>query len=191
MAFVKKALLILSAAQASLSAHTGVGVTDGFSAGFMHPFSGYDHILAMFAVGLWAAQTGGLAIWAVPSAFVGMMLAGAGLGAAGVGMPFVETGIVVSVVVLGLLVAGRVKTPLAAGMAIAGVFALFHGYAHGAEMPVSVGGVSYMAGFAAATVLLHAAGIVSGSALGSIGTDRAVRAGGGAIAAGGLLLALA
>ena len=155
MAFVKKALLILSAAQASLSAHTGVGVTDGFSSGFMHPFSGYDHILAMFAVGLWAAQTGGPSIWAVPSAFVGMMLAGAGLGAAGVGMPFVETGIVVSVVVLGLLVAGRVKTPLAAGMAIAGVFALFHGYAHGAEMPVSVGGVSYMAGFAAAKPAIY------------------------------------
>jgi urease accessory protein len=191
MKFVKAVVLLSLAAQASLFAHTGIGMTAGFPAGFVHPFSGLDHILAMFGVGLWAAQMGGRALWAVPAAFVGMMLVGAGLGISGVGIPFIEAGIVASVVVLGLLIAGRVKTPVVVGMAIVGLFALFHGHAHGAEMPASVGGLEYMTGFVTATIILHGLGIAAGILFGRISTERVVRMGGGAIAAGGLLLALA
>jgi urease accessory protein len=174
-----------------LFAHTGVGTTAGFSAGFMHPIGGLDHVLAMVAVGLWAAQMGGRALWAVPAAFVGMMLVGGTLGISGVGIPFIEMGIIASVVVLGLLIAGGIKTPVAAGMAIVGAFAIFHGHAHGTEMPVNAAGLMYMAGFVAATALLHAGGIAAGIGLGRVKVERVVRMGGGAIAAGGLLLALA
>jgi len=191
MKLVKAAAILLTAAQASLFAHTGVGATAGLSAGFSHPVSGLDHVLAMVAVGLWAAQMGGRALLAVPAAFVGMMFVGGALGISGIGIPFIETGIVVSVIVLGALIAGGIKTPVAAGMAIVGVFAVFHGYAHGAEMPVDAAGLMYMAGFIAATVLLHGVGIAAGVGLSRVNIERMVRMSGGAIAAGGLLLALA
>ncbi|MEJ2501048.1 MAG: HupE/UreJ family protein [Campylobacterales bacterium] len=191
MKLARVAVLLSLAAQASLFAHTGVGTTAGFSAGFMHPIGGLDHVLAMVAVGLWAAQMGGRALWAVPAAFVGMMLVGGTLGISGVGIPFIEMGIIASVVVLGLLIAGGIKTPVAAGMAIVGAFAIFHGHAHGTEMPVNAAGLMYMAGFVAATALLHAGGIAAGIGLGRVKVERVVRMGGGAIAAGGLLLALA
>jgi urease accessory protein len=184
-------LVLFVAAQASLLAHTGAGAVTGFGAGFSHPIGGLDHILAMFAVGLWAAQMGGRALWAVPGAFVGMMLVGGLLGISGMAIPFIEAGIVASVVVLGGLIAAGVKTPVAAGMAIVGLFAIFHGYAHGAEMPATAAGVTYSAGFALATAMLHAAGIAAGFALGRIQISHMARFGGGAIAATGLLLAVA
>ena len=191
MKLARVAVLLSLAAQASLFAHTGVGTTAGISAGFMHPIGGLDHVLAMVAVGLWAAQMGGRALWAVPAAFVGMMLVGGTLGISGVGIPFIETGIIASVVVLGLLIAGGIKMPVAAGMAIVGAFAIFHGHAHGTEMPVNAAGLMYMAGFVAATTMLHAGGIAAGIGLGRVKIERVVRMGGGAIAAGGLLLVLA
>jgi urease accessory protein len=177
-------------AQTSLMAHTGVGAVSGFAAGFGHPIGGLDHVLAMVAVGLWAAQMGGRALWAVPAAFVGMMLFGGFLGVSHVAVPFIEAGIVVSVIVLGALVAAGVRVPTAAAAAIVGALAIFHGHAHGAEMPVDAGGLMYGAGFALATALLHGTGIAAGLGLNRVAVERFVRMGGGAIAAGGVLLAL-
>ncbi|MBN9222743.1 MAG: HupE/UreJ family protein [Mesorhizobium sp.] len=163
--FCLSAVLLLAAAMPAY-AHVGVGTTSSFTAGFMHPLSGLDHMTVMVAVGLWAALKGGKAIWAWPAAFVGVMLAGAALGMAHVPVPFVEPGILASVVALGLLVALAVDLPISAGVAIIGLFALFHGHAHGTEVPENAGGLEYMAGFAVATALLHAIGIAAGLGLG-------------------------
>ena len=159
------AILFLAAAMPAY-AHVGIGTTSSFTAGFMHPLSGLDHMTVMIAVGLWAALKGGRAIWAWPAAFVGVMLGGAALGMAHVAVPFVEPGILASVVALGLLVALAVDLPVSAGVAIIGLFALFHGHAHGTEVPENAGGLEYMAGFAVATALLHAVGIAAGLGLG-------------------------
>ncbi|MET3520008.1 HupE/UreJ family protein [Mesorhizobium sp. M4B.F.Ca.ET.215.01.1.1] len=159
------AVMLLAAAMPAY-AHVGVGTTSSFTAGFMHPLSGLDHMTAMVAVGLWAALKGGKAIWAWPLAFVGVMLAGGALGMLHVPVPFVEPGILASVVALGLLVALAVDLPVSAGVAIIGLFALFHGHAHGTEVPENAGGLEYMAGFAGATALLHATGIAAALGLG-------------------------
>jgi len=140
-------------------AHTGIGSTFGFTHGFGHPISGIDHTFAMVLVGLLAYQLGGRALWLVPSAFVALMAVGGAIGIAGYGMPMVETGIAISVVVLGASVAMKMKTPTIVVTGIVGLFALFHGHAHGAEMPADAAGVAYAGGFVAATALLHAAGV--------------------------------
>lgn len=155
------AMLLLLAAAMPAYAHVGAGVTSSFMAGFGHPLSGLDHLTVMIAVGLWAAMRGGRAVWTWPLAFVGVMLAGGALGMLQVPVPFVEPGILASVVALGLLVALAVDLPVSAGIAIIGLFALFHGHAHGTEVPENAGGLEYMAGFAVATVLLHAVGIAA------------------------------
>lgn len=159
------AILFLAAAMPAY-AHVGIGTTSSFTAGFTHPLSGLDHMTVMIAVGLWAALKGGRAIWAWPAAFVCVMLGGAALGMAHVPVPFVEPGILASVVALGLLVALAIDLPVSAGVAIIGLFALFHGHAHGTEVPENAGGLEYMAGFAVATALLHATGIAAGLSLG-------------------------
>ena len=140
-------------------AHPGHFADDSFSAGIAHPFGGLDHIAVMIAVGLWAALKGGRALWVWPAAFVGVMLVGGALGMAQVHLPFVEPGILASVVVLGLLVALAVDLPVVTGAVIVGVFALFHGHAHGSEVSESISGAEYMAGFALATATLHLVGI--------------------------------
>lgn len=160
--------------QAAL-AHTGVGDTSGFAHGFMHPIGGVDHVLAMVAVGILAAQLGGRAIWLVPAAFVGMMVVGGAIGMSGIDIPFVEIGIALSVVVLGLAVALGMNIPLVAAMALVGFFAIFHGHAHGAEMPETASGLGYGVGFVIATALLHAAGVGIGLAIGRIGAASAPR----------------
>jgi urease accessory protein len=175
----------------SVLAHPGVGATSGFAAGFGHPLSGIDHLLAMVAVGLWAAQLGGRALWAVPATFVTLMLAGAGLGMYGVPVPFVEAGILFSVLVLGVLVAGAYRLPVVAGAMLVGAFALFHGHAHGSEMPLSVAGVAYCTGFAVATAMLHATGMAAGLAVRRLDLPKLARLAGGAIAVSGLYLAVA
>jgi len=151
------------------SAHIGIGSTIGFAHGFAHPLSGLDQILAMVAVGTFAANLGGRAIWAVPLTFMALMVVGGVLGITGVALPFVEIGIALSIVVLGLLVAFRVKWPVAAAMAVVGVFAVFHGHSHGTEMPVDAMGAQYALGFVTATGLLHLLGIGIGLGIGAAG----------------------
>lgn len=141
------------------SAHPGIGSAVSFAAGVTHPLSGLDHITAMVAVGLWAAVKGKRALWAWPLTFVAVMLIGGVLGLTQIALPFVEPGILASVVVLGLMVALAVNPPVWVGAAIIGLFALLHGHAHGAEVAHAVNGLEYVAGFALATVTLHAVGI--------------------------------
>jgi len=169
-------------------AHVGVGDTHGLVHGFDHPIGGLDHVLAMVAVGMFAAYLGGRALWLVPSAFVLMMAVGGAFGIAGAPVPFVEIGIAASVIVLGLAVALQWNLPTAAAMALVGFFAIFHGHAHGAEMPADAAGLSYALGFMLATAILHLVGIGTGLAFGRIGatTSRvALQAGGGAMALAG------
>lgn len=161
------ALLVL--APGAAFAHVGAGDTSGFAHGFMHPVTGIDHVLAMVAIGVFAYQLGGRALWLVPGTFVLVMAAGGALGMAGIALPHVETGIALSVVVLGAIIALGVKAPVAIAMGIAGLFAIFHGHAHGAEMPSDVAGAEYAAGFMLGTALLHAAGIALGFLLGWVG----------------------
>lgn len=146
-------------------AHAGHGEAAGFVSGFMHPVSGLDHVLAMLAVGLYAAALGGRALFVLPSAFVGVMLAGFGLGAAGVELPQVEFFIALSVIVLGAFVALRIKLPVFAGAGLCALFAVFHGHAHGAEMAEGASGIAYAGGFILATAGLHALGLAAGLAL--------------------------
>ena len=155
---------LLIALTGAAFAHTGLGDAAGFTHGFMHPVGGLDHVLAMVAVGLYAALLGGRALWLVPATFVAVMAIGGALGMAGFGLPYAEIGIALSVVVLGLAVALRLSLPTLAAMALVGLFAVFHGHAHGAEMPQDVSGYAYAAGFMLATALLHCAGIALGLA---------------------------
>jgi urease accessory protein len=116
-------------------AHPQIGNSAGFARGLAHPMSGSDHICAMIAVGLWAAQRGDRALWLVPLVFVLAMTIGGILGMAAISLPFVEPGIAASVLVLGILIAAAVRLPLIASVLLVGLFALFHGHAHGSEMP--------------------------------------------------------
>lgn len=170
-------------------AHTGQGEAHGLAHGFLHPLMGLDHVLAMVAVGLVAARIGGRALMLVPLAFLAMMAVGGVLGASGYGLPFVEAAIALSVVVLGAVLALRPALPVAAAMALVGVFAVFHGHAHGAEMPDSATGLAYGLGFVAATALLHAAGLGLGLAAGRLNGAQGrqgVRLAGAGLAAAGL-----
>ena len=170
-------------------AHTGVGDVHGFSHGFAHPLGGLDHLLAMVTVGIFAWQLGGRAVWAVPATFVGLMAVGGALGVSGIDVPFVELGIALSVIVLGGVVAFGLKAPLAAAVAMVGFFAIFHGHAHGAEMPEDASGLAYGVGFMFATALLHVAGLGLGMAIGRFGEThgtRYVRGAGAAVALAGI-----
>lgn len=151
--------------------------------------SGLDHVLAMVMVGVFAFQLGGRATWLVPTTFVLVMALGGALGAAGINVPFVELGIALSVVVLGAIVALDVKAPLAAALGIVGLFAIFHGHAHGAEMPDNAAGAAYAAGFMIATALLHLTGLALGYFVGRAGERRGAfvtRAAGGIAAISGV-----
>jgi urease accessory protein len=181
------ALLSLTAGPAF--AHPGHEVSS-FAAGVAHPLSGIDHIAVMVAVGLWAALKGGRALWAWPAAFVGVMLIGGALGMAHVALPFVEPGILASVVVLGLMVTLAVDLPVAAGAAIVGAFALLHGHAHGSEVAENIGGIEYMAGFALATATLHLVGIGFAQLMARAQLGPAIRVAGAVCAVIGGALAL-
>lgn len=173
------------------SAHVGVGDTHGLIHGFSHPLSGIDHVLAMVAVGLFAAHLGGRALWLVPLTFVSVMALAGIAGMAGVKLPFVEIGIGMSVVVFGLAVAFQLSVPTLVAMALVGFFAIFHGHAHGAEMPESVSGLAYGVGFICATALLHAVGVGLGLAIGKVGqvySRRIVQISGGAMAIAGVAI---
>lgn len=140
-------------------AHPGHADAVGLLHGFMHPVGGLDHVLAMVAVGVFAFVLGGRALILVPLSFVGMMVVGFLLGAGGVDLPFVELGIALSSVVIGALAASGRSMPVWAAMALTGLFAVFHGHAHGAEMPANVAGLEYALGFVTATAMLHVAGV--------------------------------
>jgi urease accessory protein len=183
-------LLLLPAVAVAHPGHAGIGAM-GFVQGFSHPFTGADHILAMVAVGLWAAQLGGRALWIVPAAFISLMLVGGALGIAGMPMPFIQEGILVSILVLGVLIAGAFKFPVAVSGIIVGMFALFHGVAHGSEIPLASTAVTYSIGFALATALLHGTGLASGVVLQRFNIDKLSRLAGGVIALGGIYLAMA
>lgn len=182
------AAVLLLALAAPAFAHPGHGT--GLEAGLIHPFTGIDHMLAMLAVGLWAAQQrSARALWAVPLAFVASMAVGAVAGRLGLQLPAVEAGIAASLLVLGLLVAGALRLPTAAAMGLVGVFALFHGWAHGAEMPAQAGWGGFALGFVVATASLHALGVGLGLLARRHG-GLLLRAGGVGVAVAGLWLAL-
>jgi urease accessory protein len=147
------------------SAHTGVGDATGFWHGLEHPIGGLDHILAMIAVGLWAAQMGGKALWLVPGAFITAMIGSSVMGHFGLPLPGVKQGILASDFILGFLLLFAARLPLALSAGIVGLLAIFHGYAHGAEMPETASGLAYGLGFIISTSLLHLAGIGMGLAI--------------------------
>jgi urease accessory protein len=169
-------------------AHTGVGDVGGFAAGLLHPFTGLDHMLAMIAVGMWGAQLGTPLIWLLPVTFPLVMALGGLLGGLGVPLPAVEPGIAASVLVLGALVAFALRPPAWVAAIVVGVFAIFHGYAHGAELPAGADALAYGLGFVIATGLLHLVGIGSGTIVRWPAGVMALRAGGAAICAAGLWL---
>jgi urease accessory protein len=148
----------LLAAGNMAAAHPLHGTGDGVAAGLAHPFHGLDHLLAMIAVGVWAAQCGGRWLWAIPLSFVVAMLTGGALGSLGLVLPLTEPLVATSVLILGLLIARRVRLQWV-GLLLAAGFALFHGLAHAAALPSGAGALAYAAGFAAATAILHATGI--------------------------------
>jgi urease accessory protein len=167
--------LLVTSSLGHAHAHVGVGETGGFSHGFCHPLGGLDHLCAMIAVGLWAAQMDGRSIWAVPLSFVSVMVLGGVVGMLGIPVSFAEQGIVISVLILGVFITAAVRLPLAPSIIIVGLFALCHGYAHGAEMPENVSGFTYAAGFILATAALHVVGIGAGVALQKLANASVVR----------------
>lgn len=187
------ALSSLSLTAAPAFAHLNPEEHGSLLAGVSHPLFGADHILAMVAVGLWAALLGGRAMWQVPAAFVGTMAIGFAAAVAGAPLPFVEPVILASVVVIGLAAAVALKVPNWAGMAMVGFFAFFHGHAHGGELGTA-GALTFGIGFALSTALLHATGVGMGLGISKAfggDTGRLVtRIAGGATALGGLWLAL-
>jgi urease accessory protein len=182
---------ILLLVPTSAFAHFGADHTHSFGEGFAHPLGGLDHILAMVTVGLLAWQLGGRAIWLVPAAFVSFMALGGALGIAGQPLSVVECGIAASVIVLGAMVAFGIKPPVAGAAAIVGLFAIFHGYAHGAGMPADASAGAFAVGFILATVLLHACGMGTGLLVGRF-SDRygtlAYRAAGTFVAVAGVAI---
>jgi urease accessory protein len=162
----------------------------GFLTGFQHPLGGIDHVLAMLAVGMWGAQLGSPAIWALPVAFPMVMAFGGVAGILGVPLPAVELGVTISVLVLGSMIALDRCPPLWGAALIVAFFAVFHGYAHGAELPGKAGAVAYSAGFVVATGLIHVTGIGIGFVVKVPHGSEILRIGGGAIALAGVLLAV-
>lgn len=193
---MKRGYLAVGALIASSSAsfaHVNPLEHGSFAAGFSHPFSGLDHILAMLTVGAWAALVGGKAIWQVPAAFVGTMLAGFAAAILGMPVPFVEPAILASLFVFGLLALTAVRTPTSIALAIIGFFAFFHGHAHGSELGAATA-LPYAIAFACAAALLHGIGFIlcfaAGRVLPSGHGALAGRLVGAASVAGGLFLAL-
>ena len=143
-------------------AHVEGGQAAGFITGLQHPWSGLDHILAMIAVGLWGAQLGSPAIWMLPIAFPMMMAMGAMMGLLGIPVPGVEIGIALSAIVLGTMILAEVRPKLVIAIAMVGIFAIFHGHAHGTELPPGQSGLLYSMGFVIATGCLHGVGVALG-----------------------------
>ncbi|HAT30626.1 MAG TPA: urease accessory protein UreJ [Janthinobacterium sp.] len=175
--------LVFCGAAAAHPGHNG-----GALAGLMHPLLGADHLLAMLAVGVWAAQMGGRARWLLPTSFLALLALGGVLGMEGVALPMIEGGIATSVLLLGLLIAFAVKLPATLGAAMVGMFAVFHGVAHGSEMPALSTAWQYGLGFVASSAALHALGVRLGDATRQHG--QWLRAAGAAITLCGVWMAV-
>jgi urease accessory protein len=171
---------------AAAFAHAEKGIAAGFLTGFGHPISGWDHVLAMIAVGLWGAQLGAPAIWLLPVTFPMMMAFGGMIGLLGIPLPGVEVGIGISAIVLGILVALEKRLPIALCMLVVAFFAIFHGYAHGAELAPGTSAVAYSLGFVVSTGCLHGVGILIGLIHRWPAGRRTVQAAGVLIAAAGV-----
>ncbi|MEE1674930.1 HupE/UreJ family protein [Agarivorans aestuarii] len=167
-------------------AHADVDATNGFVSGFLHPLLGLDHLAAMVAVGLWGAFLGKPAIWMLPVTFPLVMAFGGALGILGVPVPAVETGIAGSAVILGVMIAFAIKPPIMLAAVIVAAFAIFHGHAHGTELPSAVSPITYSIGFVLSTGLLHLAGIAFGLLIRWPLGRVAVQASGGVIALAGV-----
>jgi urease accessory protein len=177
---------ILAFAATAAAAHSGGTTGEGFAAGFLHPMLGWNHVAAMVAVGLWGAVLGRPAIWLLPVTFPLVMAFGGALGLAGVPVPGIEFGIAASALVVGAAVLLALRPPLVIAVVVVGFFAVFHGHAHGTEMPAVASPLAYAAGFVIGTGLLHLAGIGLGLLAGSRPGRLAVQATGGAVALAGL-----
>ena len=183
---LKIALLFVATQSVAFAHSDAAGVAGGFMSGLSHPIGGLDHVAAMVAVGLWGFFLGRPAIWILPVVFPLVMAFGGVLGLAGVNVPAIETGIAVSSIVLGLLIALAIKAPLWVAAVIVGAFAIFHGHAHGTELPNAANPLAYSLGFVISTGLLHLAGIAFGE-LGRFSWGKyVVRVGGGLIALAGV-----
>ena len=181
--------MLLSMIPSVVYAHDGSNVPfGGFLSGLVHPVLGYDHLLAMLSVGILSAQIGGRAIWTVPATFVSVMALGGALGLIDIGLTSTELGIAASLVLLGLIIAAERRLPILLAMAGVGFFAVFHGYAHGTEMPTTAEPALYAAGFLTGTALIHIAGLVIGDIAKHYEQGKvALRVGGGLIAMVGVL----
>jgi urease accessory protein len=179
-------VLLLSGATTALAHSEASGLAGGLLSGLGHPLQGADHVVAMVGVGLWGAFLGRPAIWVLPVVFPLVMAFGGLLGLASVSLPGVEIGIALSALVIGAMVSMQVRPPLALAALIVAAFAVFHGYAHGAELPAAASPLAYSLGFVVATGLLHLAGIAFGWLVRWPAGVVAVRTGGAAIAAAGL-----
>jgi len=182
------ATLLASVSAASALAHPGHGPHD-LAGGLEHPFTGLDHMLAMTAVGLWAAVRGGRALWAWPAAFLTAMLVGYAIGRSGVSMPLAEPAILASIMGLGAMIAANAQVPTALGAALIAAFGLAHGYAHGAEAPAGAS-LGFPLGFALSTATLHLIGLAAGLALVKGRRHALIRILGAGVALGGAALAL-
>lgn len=176
--------VLLSLIPSAVYAHDGSNVPfGGFLSGLVHPVLGFDHLLAMLSVGILSAQIGGRAIWTVPATFVSVMALGGALGLIDIGLTSTEMGIAASLVLLGLIIAAERKLPILLAMAGVGFFAIFHGYAHGTEMPTTAEPVLYAAGFLTGTALIHIAGLIIGDIARHYERGKVIlRVGGGLIA---------
>lgn len=181
--FAVFSVLLLGAPE--VLAHAETGTAAGLVTGLLHPVLGPDHLLAMVAVGLWGAQLGAPAIWVLPLAFPVVMALGGMLGIVGVELPLIEVGIAISALTLGIAVAFCIRAPLAVAAIVVSLFAIFHGHAHGTELPSAANPLSYAVGFVISTGLLHVAGILIGALIHWPLGERVVRAAGGLIAACG------
>ena len=181
-AIMTSLLFLLILLEPAFAHANAASLKGGFMSGFLHPLSGLDHVIAMVAVGLWGAFLGKPAIWVLPIVFPLVMALGGALGVAGVPIPYIETGIALSGVVLGIVVLFAIKPPIWVAAIIVGAFAIFHGHAHGTELPNAANPLIYSIGFVVGTGLLHLAGILIGELKRLPKGEWVVRAGGGIIA---------
>jgi urease accessory protein len=186
LASVSLGWLLVLANASTAYAHVGQGQAKGLLNGLRHPISGADHVLAMIAVGLWGAQLGKPAIWLLPVTFPMVMAFGGFLGLVGIPLPGIEVGIALSALLLGTMVAREVKPPMWAAAALVGFFAIFHGHAHGTELPAGQNGLTYSIGFVIATGCLHGVGIAIGEVRRLRGGRTLLRAAGAAVALAGV-----